>query len=806
MKKQRKIEKDNRGVAIYARKSRITNKGDSIGVQFKQCADYAKKELGVDEEYEFLQYEDKGLSGYFSDRPDFQRMLHDVQDGKIKAIVCYKLDRVGRKTADLIRLMDFLEMYHVNLLICSNGINTASGLYKIFIQIFAVIAEFERDTLTERIVDNMMELAKDGRWLGGNTPMGFTVRRVTTGSGKGKSAYSYLESLPEEKRMVQRLYEIFRTTRSIQSTAKQMNEEGFHTPSGAAFNASTTRLVLRNPIYCTADKRSYDYFIDHDGNVFGDMIEFDGTHGLSAYNKTDQEKYEGSDSTFISPKYVQTIESKPVSEWIIAVGRHEGFIPSEQWIEVQELLDAIAEKYNRPHRKTNALLAGLTHCPHCGRRLSVISESDRWTNGKPRFKYVCPGYRKKECNFKAVDGVLLDEFVVQQLSELSDENSERFRRILEIKIEEVLEQSQTVQEHNLIKKKRDKLKADIAAQTRNLREANGSIKQFIQEDLQNLAEELRETERQLSKLDEGRKNNMIAIRDLEMTKERLLSFAEYAKDAQPEVLVTLIQTIVERIYIVDKDDERFCHIFIKGCTDEDYTGFFQTAGYIEQNTVPVCDSEQHCIPKLLFTSEYFKNLSCEAKVLYGLMLDRMSLSIKNRWFDEEDRAYIFFSVEEIMEMLNCGRNKAVNCLKELDQEKGIGLIEKRRIGLGKTNVIYVKNFSLTEYPDEPACFDSEETPENVAERKENTEAEIEEYAEREPEKPVNTQKFEKQTSGSLKNKLQEVSKTNFKKFQKQTVIILNIIILNLTRMNLINIYLNKRKGTIGYRREMSIDS
>ena len=147
----------------------------------------------------------------------------------------------------------------------------------------------------------------------------------------------------------------------------------------------------------------------------------------------------------------------------------------------------------------------------------------------------------------------------------------------------------------IIKKKRDKLKANIAAQTRNLREADGSIKQFIQEDLQNLAEELRETERQLSKLDEGRKNNMTAIRDLEMTKERLLSFAEYAKDAQPEVLVTLIQTIVERIYIVDKDDERFCHIFIKGCTDEDYTGFFQTAGYIEQKTTPVCDSEQYCI-------------------------------------------------------------------------------------------------------------------------------------------------------------------------------------------------------------------
>lgn len=57
----------------------------------------------------------------------------------------------------------------------------------------------------------------------------------------------------------------------------------------------------------------------------------------------------------------------------------------------------------------------------------------------------------------------------------------------------------------------------------------------------------------------------------------------------------MIRSIVERIYIVDRDDERYCHIFIKGCTGEDYTGFFQTAGYIEKNTAPVCDSEQDCI-------------------------------------------------------------------------------------------------------------------------------------------------------------------------------------------------------------------
>ena len=98
------------------------------------------------------------------------------------------------------------------------------------------------------------------------------------------------------------------------------------------------------------------------------------------------------------------------------------------------------------------------------------------------------------------------------------------------------------------------------------------------------------------------------------------------------------------------------------------------------------------VPKILFTAECFKELSCEARVLYGLLLDRMSLSMKNHWLDEEERVYIIFTVEEIAELLNCGTQKAVKLLKELDSEKGIGLIEKKRLGLGRPNVIYVKNF------------------------------------------------------------------------------------------------------------------
>ena len=95
------------------------------------------------------------------------------------------------------------------------------------------------------------------------------------------------------------------------------------------------------------------------------------------------------------------------------------------------------------------------------------------------------------------------------------------------------------------------------------------------------------------------------------------------------------------------------------------------------------------IPKLLFTNDYFRELSTDAKVLYGLMLDRMSLSIKNKWFDVENRAYIYFSVEDTMELLNCKKNKALDTIKALED---FSLIERKRQGQGKPAITYVKSF------------------------------------------------------------------------------------------------------------------
>lgn len=99
------------------------------------------------------------------------------------------------------------------------------------------------------------------------------------------------------------------------------------------------------------------------------------------------------------------------------------------------------------------------------------------------------------------------------------------------------------------------------------------------------------------------------------------------------------------------------------------------------------------IPKILFTDKRFSSVSVEAKVLYGLMLDRMSLSLKNGWIDKENRVYIYFKLEDAMEYMGIGKDKGVKLFAELDSEKGCGLIQKKRQGLGKPAIIYVMNFN-----------------------------------------------------------------------------------------------------------------
>ena len=150
------------------------------------------------------------------------------------------------------------------------------------------------------------------------------------------------------------------------------------------------------------------------------------------------------------------------------------------------------------------------------------------------------------------------------------------------------------------------------------------------------------------------------------------------------------------------------------------------------------------VPRLLIKDTRFKELSSDAKLLYGLMLDRLALSIKNGWLDEENRVYIHYTLDNIMEDLGCAREKCAKVIAELDSKKGIGLIEKKRQGLGKPDIIYVKNFATLDAAKEPG---------------------------REPEKPdiadssaevrkPNFKRFDNQTSRSSETELAEVRESN----------------------------------------------
>ncbi len=150
------------------------------------------------------------------------------------------------------------------------------------------------------------------------------------------------------------------------------------------------------------------------------------------------------------------------------------------------------------------------------------------------------------------------------------------------------------------------------------------------------------------------------------------------------------------------------------------------------------------VPRLLIKDNRFKGLSSDAKLLYGLMLDRMSLSMKNGWLDDENRAYIIYTIDNIMEDLGCGKDKAIKVLAELDTNKGIGLVERIRRGLGKPDIIYVKNFVIIE-----------ENGEKSGNSKGVEDADL--------------QKSEKPTSRSGNVRVQEVGKADFKESEIPTL-------------------------------------
>ena len=173
------------------------------------------------------------------------------------------------------------------------------------------------------------------------------------------------------------------------------------------------------------------------------------------------------------------------------------------------------------------------------------------------------------------------------------------------------------------------------------------------------------------------------------------------------------------------------------------------------------------VPKILLSDKRYRKISSSAKLLYGILLDKASLSFKNNYVDDSGRVYVIYTIIDVMEAFCCSNKTAVSILAELDTESGVGLIEKKRRGMGRPNIIYVKDFTTDAVYDEDDT-DPDEEDENPSEKtaapagrsgrksKKTTEEEAPEEDAKAPAKPVNTKKCKNYTSrnvapGEVKN-------------------------------------------------------
>ena len=399
--------------AIYSRKSKFTGKGESIGNQVELCREYIRAHYGDSAADNAAVFEDEGFSGGNLNRPGYQRMMKAAYAGGFRAIVVYRLDRISRNISDFSALIEELSRLDVDFVSIREQFDTGSPMGRAMMYISSVFSQLERETIAERIRDNMRELAKTGRWLGGATPTGYASESVKSVSVDGKPRkMCQLKLLPDEAEIVRDIYRLFAEYDSLTAVETELLRRQSVTKTGKNFTRFSIKNILQNPVYLTADADAYQYFADRQAEIFSDFSAFDGVHGILAYNRTDQEKG-------------RAAIPLPVNEWIITVGQHPGIIPAKTWIQVQESLERNKSKGYRKPRSNEALLTGLLFC-RCGSRMYPKLTKRMTADGKPVYTYVCKMKERSQrsrCNLRNANGNALDEGIIEEIKKLSGDDS-----------------------------------------------------------------------------------------------------------------------------------------------------------------------------------------------------------------------------------------------------------------------------------------------------------------------------------------------------------------------------------------------
>lgn len=334
-----KVETTKR-VAIYARQPVEKKDSISIETQIEEC-----KRLLVDNEF-YTAYTDEGYSGKDTDRPAFQQMMKDVEDGKIYKIITYKLDRCTRSVLDFYQFINTLKEYDCDFASAKErDMDTTSPTGRAMIGMVAIFAQLERETIQLRITDNYYaRIERDGRWPGGPAPYGYKVDK--------ESKPSKLEYEPKEIEAVKYIYEKYYTDSSISllRIVRDLEALGYKGRKGKNFRITAILNVLRNPIYTKADSTLFYYFQSLGVSMANPIEEWTGEQSAHLICNQQGKKYTA-DNYQNCVAYLTNIE---------------GFISSAQYIQIQERLKTNKQmaRGNRPSKME--WLAGLLKCAKCG--------------------------------------------------------------------------------------------------------------------------------------------------------------------------------------------------------------------------------------------------------------------------------------------------------------------------------------------------------------------------------------------------------------------------------------------------------
>jgi len=403
-------------IAIYGRKSRFNARSESVSTQVTLCREHCHYLFGrtPGNQLEYTIYDaDEGYSGKNTRRPDFQRLMADIKARKINVLCVYRLDRISRSVADFCQLLDLFQRYNVSFVSVRENFDTTTPMGRAMVYFTSVMSQLERETLAERVRDNVYELAKSGRWLGGVTPTGFTAAAIDNSHDSIKRTAVKLDPIESELALVRDVFTRFMQLGSLSKLLAHCLTNNIKSRNGIAFSRTTLRMLLTNPVYCTADKAAYQYFSTRPCQLCADEADFDGAHGLMPFNRT----YKDADA--------QT-QNKDESEWIIAIGKHAGTIPGAQWVHVQNMLAQNKElgKGFQAARTETALLSGVIRCACCGSPMRPKVYGKPLPDGSRRFSYICTHKNVTSgqlCTMANAPGLEVDKLVISYLSRVTEQ-------------------------------------------------------------------------------------------------------------------------------------------------------------------------------------------------------------------------------------------------------------------------------------------------------------------------------------------------------------------------------------------------